>query len=485
MNSTRRDFLVSTGTALGAAAATAACSTVRRDKRPNVVFVLADDQRWDCLGCAGHPFLKTPNLDRLAHEGVRFANAFSTTSLCSPARASYLSGLYAHRHGVMNNSTDYPADLPSYPRQLQAAGYETAYIGKFHMGEQFDDPRPGFDFWASHKGQGAYYDTEFNINGKRQTMNGYYSHRVTELAIDWLKKPKRKPFMLTVGHKAPHMLCTPEPKYEHTFDQMPLQRPATAEDTGNGKPEWIKERVPTWHGIEGPLYGSKDYTDFARRYLGTIQSVDDSMGEIYETLRATGELDNTVLFFAADHGFMLGEHGCVDKRAMYEESIRVPHLVRYPELIRASGVLPQMVLNIDFAPSILDICGAAPLPVAHGKSWKPLLKNPGAQGRKSWHYEYNYEKEFPYTPNVRGVRTDEWKYVRSPNGDDQPDKYRAELYNLKADPGETKNLVDAEPERVRQLQAELTKLQQQTGAVPEHMPVNPEMKMALPEQTIR
>jgi N-acetylglucosamine-6-sulfatase len=396
-----------------------------------------------------------------------------------------LSGLYAHTHGVINNFTDYPKDLPSYPRQLQAAGYETAYIGKFHMGEQFDDARPGFDYWASHKGQGTYYDTEFNVNGKRDVLKGYYTHRVTELAVNWLKKPHQKPFMMVMGHKAPHMLCTPEPKYEHVFDQSPVPPPATSDDIANGKPEWIKERVPTWHGIKGPLYGSKDYPDFARRYLTTILSVDDSVGQIYETLRASGELDNTILMFGADHGFLLGEHGCVDKRAMYEESIRVPFLVRYPELIKQPAVMPQMVLNVDFAPSVLDVCGADPLPKVHGKSWKPLLGNPSAQGRTSWHYEYNYEKEFPYTPNVRGVRTDEWKYVHSPNGDDQPDKYRAELYNIRADPTETKNLIDSEPERVKQLQAELVRLQTETGAMPEHMPVNPEMKTMLPDQKIR
>ncbi|MDE3195838.1 MAG: sulfatase-like hydrolase/transferase, partial [Acidobacteriota bacterium] len=300
-----------------------------------------------------------------------------------------------------------------------------------------------------------------------------------------LKKPRQRPFLLAMGHKAPHMLCVPEPKYEHSFDQAPLKPPPTAGDTGDGKPLWVKERVKTWHGIEGPLYGSKDYTDFARRYLGSIQSVDDSIGQIYDTLKSIGELDNTVIAFAADHGFLLGEHGCVDKRAMYEESIRVPLVVRYPGLITQPAVLPQMVLNVDFAPSLLDICGAAPLPKVHGKSWKPLLTNPSAPGRASWHYEYNYEKEFPYTPNVRGVRTDDWKYVHSPNGDNQPDQYKAELYDLKADPAETKNLIDAEPERVRQLQAELSMLREQTGGVPDHMPVNPEMKMALPEEKIR
>jgi N-acetylglucosamine-6-sulfatase len=477
----RRTFL---GGAMAAAAASVSCRA-RRDARPNVVFILTDDQRWDCMSCAGHPFLKTPHIDRIAHEGARFSNAFCTTSLCSPSRASFLSGLYAHAHGVSNNFTDYPVDLPSYPRALQTAGYETAYIGKWHMGEQSDDQRPGFDYWASHKGQGTYNDTTFNINGRRQLLQGYYTHRITELAVDWLKRPRQKPFLLVMGHKAPHGIWIPEPKYEHTYDNVTINRPATANDTGNGKPSWVKERVPTWHGIDGPLYGTKDYTKFMRTYLETILSVDDSVGEVWETLRAAGELDNTVLLFATDNGFMIGEHGAIDKRCMYEESIRIPLLARYPALIRNPAVIPQMVLNVDFAPSVLDICGVAPPPRVHGRSWKPLVQGKTAGWRTSCYYEYNYEKEFPYTPNVRGVRTDEWKYVHYPSGERDKDQYAAELYNLKDDPLETRNLAAATPAKVAVLQNELKRLQQETGALPDQMPVNPEMKMELPAQNIR
>jgi N-acetylglucosamine-6-sulfatase len=477
----RRTFLSS---AMAAGVAAVSCRRARRDARPNVLLILTDDQRWDCMSCAGHPILKTPHMDRIAAEGVRFANAFCTTSLCSPSRASFLSGLYAHSHGVSNNFTDYPVSLPSYPRALQAAGYETAYIGKWHMGEQSDERRPGFDYWASHKGQGTYNDTTFNINGQRQMLKGYYTHRITELAVDWLKRPHQKPFLMVMGHKAPHGIWIPEPKYQHTYDQTPIERPPTANDTGNGKPSWVKERVPTWHGIDGPLYGAKDYGRFMRTYLETILSVDDSVGEVWETLRALGELDNTVLLFATDNGFMIGEHGAIDKRCMYEESIRIPLLARYPALIRNPAVISQMVLNIDFAPSVLDICGVTPLPKVHGRSWKPLIQGTEAEWRKSWHYEYNYEKEFPYTPNVRGVRTDEWKYVHYPNGEGQKDTYSAELYNLKEDPLETHNLI-ANASKVAEMAGELQRLLEQTGALPDQMPVNPEMKMELPAQNIR
>jgi len=483
----RRDFLKTA--AAGAASFAFGPAVARAERRPNVVFILTDDQRWDAMSCAGHPFLKTPNMDRIAREGVRFANMFVTTSLCSPSRASYLSGLYAHSHKVINNFTDYPVNLPGYHIRLHVAGYETAYIGKWHMGEQSDEERLGFHYWASHKGQGTYFDNIFNINGKREMLKGYYTHRVTELALDWLKRgrARRRPFLLIVGHKAPHCPFEPEPEYERVFDEVKIQKPVTANDTGEGKPEWVRQRVPTWHGIDGPLFGAKDYGKFLRTYLATILSVDDSLGEIHSALRVAGELDNTLLLYGSDNGFMLGEHGAVDKRTMYEESIRVPLLVRYPELIRQPRVVEEMVLNVDVAPSILDFCGIEPLRKTHGMSWKDLARGKTLPWRKAWLYEYNYEKEFPYTPNVRGVRTDDWKHIHYPNGDDQPDRYKAELYNLKDDPLETKNLIDAPDtsEKLGELQAELRRLQEATNALPDSMPLNPEIRSELPQESIR
>lgn len=473
----RRTFIAS-----GAAALATAC---RRSPRPNVVVVLTDDQRWDCLSAAGHPFLKTPHLDRIGAEGVRFANAFATTSLCSPSRASMLSGLYAHTHGVLDNFTEFPSAIPSYPQRLKEAGYRTAYIGKWHMGEDNDAPRPGFDYWASHRGQGKYYDTEFNINGKRQVLEGYYTTRVTDLAVDWLKQA-RNPFLLVVGHKAPHGIWIPEKKYERIFDQVEIRKPATAAGSPD-KPEWMRLRIPTWHGIDGPLYGTNDYATFVRTYHATICSVDDSVGEIYETLRASGELDNTLFVFASDNGFLLGEHGAIDKRVMYEESIRIPMLVRYPELIPEPRVVREMVLNVDLAPTIVDISNVAPLGRVHGRSWKNLVRGDAAGWRRSWYYEYNYEKEFPYTPNVRGVRTEEWKYMHSPTAPGKPDSGKAELYHLAEDPHETRNRIDdpAAQTTLAELRAELLRLQRETGALPDRMPENPVIGMELPEESIR
>lgn len=469
---------------LGLLFATADRSIAADGSKPNVLVILTDDQRWDCMSCAGHPFLKTPNMDRLAKEGVRFRNAFVTTSLCSPSRATLLSGLYAHTHRVNDNFTEFPNDLPSYPRRLHDAGYQTAYIGKYHMGENNDEKRPGFDFWMSHKGQGNYFDSTFNIDGKRQMLKGYYTQIVTDHAVNWLKQPRKQPFLLVLGHKAPHGgPIVPEPKYEKAFDAVTTKKPANADSFADGKPEWLKQSVPTWHGIGGPLYGLKDYDKFVRSYCATLLSVDDSVGRLYAALQETGQLDNTLIIYTADNGFALGEHGRVDKRTMYEESLRVPLLVRYPKLAAKPHVVDEMVLSIDLAPSIIDICGAKPLEKVHGVSWKKLLTGDASDKRKSFLYEYNYEKEFPYTPNVRGVRTEEWKFIHYPHGNGKPDRYKAELYDLKNDPLEMKNLID-DPKhavKLKELQAELARLQKETGALPDRMPLDGGIKNVMPK----
>jgi len=367
------------------------------------------------------------------------------------------------------------------------------------MGEEDDSPRPGFDYWVSHRGQGKYYDTEFNINGTRKLVRGYYTHVVTRMAVQWLRQRRGdRPFLLILGHKAPHTPFTPEAKYRHIYDRVRIRYPQTAfalED----KPEWIRQRLVTWHGIYGPIFGFRkefpdtspegvrEFAQFVRAYTATIKSVDDSVGRIYRALQAGGQLDNTLLIFAGDNGFFLGEHGMTDKRTMHEPSIRVPLLVRYPKRIRPGTVIRPQVLNIDLAPSILDICGAPPFRRAHGRSWKRLLEGDTRGWRTSWYYEYNYEKQFPYTPNVRGVRTERWKYIHYPRGDGSPDRHLAELYDLREDPGETKNLID-DPryrEKVEQLKAELEKLMREADGLPDKMPIDEGIRTELPEPSIR
>lgn len=470
---------------IAAGAALAGCGSAGKGasgERPDVVVVFTDDQRWDAMSCAGHPFLRTPNLDRLAREGVRFANAFCTTSLCSPSRATMLSGLYAHAHRVFDNFTDYPASLPGYPRRLQESGYATAYVGKWHMGEDRDDSRPGFDHWVSHKGQGNYFDTAFNVDGKREVLRGYYTERVTDKAVEWIRRPHDRPYLLILGHKAPHGPFFPEARHEKAFDAVEIRRPAAALE---GKPEWVRQRVTTFHGIDGPIYkacGFSGFEEFVRKYYGTLLSVDESVGRLLRALEETGRLDRTLVIFTTDNGYLLGEHGAVDKRAMWEESIRVPLLVRYPPLFPAGRVVEEMALHLDLAPSILDVCGARPLEGIHGRSWKRLAAGEKVPWRTSWLYAYNYERQFPYTPNVRGVRTDRWKYVRYPHGDGGPDRWKAELYDLREDPRETRNRVDdpAAAGTLAELRAELDRLLRETGALPDRMPLDEGIQQTLP-----
>ena len=478
------------------------CQREKKDAgRPNVVIILTDDQRWDALSVAGNPSLQTPHIDRLAKEGVYFKNYFCTTSLCSPSRASILSGKYAHSHGVIDNFTEYPAGLPSFPGVLQSIGYETAYIGKWHMGEGNDKPRPGFDYFVTHKGQGKYFDTEFNINGQgAKVVKGYYTTVVSRMANDWLKKDRSKPFLLILGHKAPHSYYTPEPRYAGAFDSVSIAYPQNAFALSD-KPEWIAQRRNTWHGIYGPLFewrdsfpdsspaAVKDFEAMIRAYWATILSVDDSVGDIYRTLADMGELENTIFVFTSDNGLLNGEHGMVDKRTMHEPSIRIPLLVRFPGLtpVDKPVVVEKQVLTLDIAPSILDLCGAPPLKDIHGQSFKALVQGDTSNWRKSWFYEYNYEKQFPYTPNVRGIRTDKWKYIHYPSGDGGPDKHLAELYHLAADPAENHNLIN-HPDyagKVGELKAQLAQLLQKTGADPDQMPVDEGIKTALPEKSIR
>lgn len=471
-------------------------------ERPNVLFILCDDLRPDALGCYGSKHVRTPNIDRLAQEGVRFANTFCTTSLCSPSRASILSGLYAHTHGVTNNFTEYPATMPSFPSVLHDAGYATAYFGKYHMGEENDEPRPGFDTFVTHKGQGKYFDTEWNLNGKkREVIKGYYTNVVTDLAMDWLKQQSAgKPWCAFIGHKAPHSFYTPEPKYEHTFDDVRVPYPATAFQLDD-KPAWIKQRLHTWHGIYGPLFewrkkfpddrpeAVKDFENMVHGYWGTVLSVDDSVARMRQWLEETRQLDNTIIVFMGDNGLLEGEHGMVDKRTAHEPSLRIPMIVRYPKLAKEAMLIPQQVLTVDVAPSMLELCGASALPNSHGQSWVKLVQGGDSSWRTSWFYHYNYEKQFPYTPNVRAIRTDGWKYIHYPNGDGSPDKHLAELYDLKNDPGETKNLI-AKPElasKVTELQAELAELMLATGLddKTDKMPIDEGVKSALPDAKIR
>jgi N-acetylglucosamine-6-sulfatase len=355
---------------------------------------------------------------------------------------------------------------------------------------------------VTHKGQGNYYDTEFNFNGgTREMRKGYYTTAVTDIALEWLGRDHAgKPWMLILGQKATHSPYTPEPKFEHAFDNVPVKYPANA-FTLDDKPGWIKERLNTWHGIYGPLFGVrksfpdarpeavKDFERMVHAYWAALLSVDESVGRLRAWLEQARQLDNTVVVFVGDNGLLEGEHGMVDKRTMHEPSIRIPMAVRYPGLAAAPKVVDDQVLTVDMAPSLLELAGAPALQDIDGRSWVRLVKSGDPDWRKSWFYYYNYEKEFPYTPNVRGVRTADWKYIHYPHGDGGPDRHMAELYDLKNDPGEDRNLI-SDPSRagvLSDLKAELVRLMAATKltADSDRMPIDAGIKKELPDQKLR
>jgi len=404
----------------------------------NIVFILTDDQRYDALGVL-NPYFTTPHLDALAQNGILFENAFVTTALCSPSRASILSGQWAHRHGVLDNVTALDPATPTFPLALQEAGYETAFIGKWHMGGESDAPRPGFDHWVSFRGQGIYINQPFNVNGEYVQTQGHNADRVTDFAVEFLRREHAKPFMLYVSHKAVHADFIPAERHAESYNGRDYPFPDSMADTEEnyaGKPAWVRAQRNTWHGVDGLYNNTIDLGDFARRYAETLGAVDDSVGRIVATLDELGLLKSTLIVFSSDNGFQFGEHGLIDKRTMYEASIRVPMIAHCPDLFLGNQRRAQMVINTDLCPTFLEAAGVAIPESVQGKSFYPVLLNPDAPGRDAFVYTYFWERMFPQTPTVIGIRTQRYKFMRFHG---IFDKY--ELYDLQTDPHEMHNLL--------------------------------------------
>ena len=416
---------------------------------PNIILILVDDQRYDELGSI-NPILDTPNLDALAERGVFFENAIVTTSLCSPSRATILTGQYMHNHGVVDNNTPLKPGITTFPELLQAAGYRTALIGKWHMGGLSDEPRPGFDHWVSFAGQGTYLPTDrfgnvtlLNINGERVPQRGYITDELTDYAIEWLDaSPDAGPWFLYLSHKAVHSNFTPAERHRNQYADVTLDLPASAElDKNNpGRPLWVRNQRNSFHGIEFPYHDpGTDLLAIQRNYHRTMSAVDDSVGRILDWLDGNGEADNTVVIYTSDNGFYFGEHGLIDKRSAYEESIRVPMIVT------ASGRFPQgktvsaQVANLDIAPTILDLAGASLPEQFEGRSFRGLAEGSTdpADWREAMLYEYFWEFNFPHTPTTFAVRTNDFKLIQY-HGIWDTD----ELYDMRADPREMNNLIE-------------------------------------------
>ncbi|NND68675.1 MAG: sulfatase [Halioglobus sp.] len=387
-------------------------------QKPNIILLLVDDLRWDELGYSGSP-APTPNIDSFAQRGARFDNAYVTSSLCSPSRASFLTGTYAHTHGVVGNLADLdPVRTPTIAALLREHGYRTAMIGKWHMGVD-GRPRPGFDVWYSMAGQGTYADPVFNDNGRRVKVEGYNTDIITARAIEFMQE-NDQPFYLHLSYKSVHQPLQPAPRHENTLSRE------------------------TFRGL---ARGNADIDKDSVRALRaeTLRAVDDSVGAIMSHLEAAGKQGETVVVFTSDNGYLLGEHGRGDKRLFYEESIRVPWLVHYPALITPGTVRSEAVLNVDFLPSMLDIAGVEVPPHVQGRSFVPLFTGADAGWRTHWVYEYFNEAEFMHLPTHLAVVDGRYKYVTFPEGPGLFHHFTGEdlLYDLQQDPYELHNIASA------------------------------------------
>jgi N-acetylglucosamine-6-sulfatase len=410
-----------------------ACSQAIGADRPNIIFILTDDPRWDAVGCMGHPFIKTPNLDRIAREGARFTNYFVTIPLCSPSRACILTGRYAHEHGIINNqarNNEASFKLPTVAASLQQAGYETAFIGKWHMGDD-PRPRPGWDHWIGMPGHGVYFDCPLNQDGKDIQPKGYLTDVLNDFAIDFIRQAHSKPYLLYLGEKAWHDPALPAPRHKDLYAGQQITRAPSVNDDLSSKPA-LRQRRDLLKEGERPPSDEKILNQ-----LRTLAAVDESVGQIFKTLEQAGHLDRTVLIYTSDNGYFWGEHQLGDKRAAYDEALRVPMLIRYPPLIKPGTVIGQLTLNIDIAPTFLAVAGA-PVPAAYqGNAWLPLFRDESPPWRTDFLAEYFFEDNHPCIPTWQAVRSGEWKLIHYPDL-----KGCDELYDLKSDPYEMKNLID-------------------------------------------
>lgn len=422
--------------------------------RPNIIFIMTDDQRQDAMSAYGNAILKTPHMDSIGAGGMRVTEFFVTNSLCEPSRASFLTGLYSHTHGVLTNGggpdfADHPglrSEQKTFVHLLRDAGYHTAIVGKWHL----SSTPTGFDEWVVFPGQGQYYDPVMIANGARVKMRGHADDVTGDQALEFLRtRPKDKPFCLLYQFKSPHRSWMPAERYAHVFDDVMIPVPRTFEDRLAGRPEALRRAemaiadMPDFaeRGVLPSLPREerkrRNLEELVKNYYRVLLSVDENVGRVLHQLEADGLTQDTIVVYTSDNGFFLGEHGLFDKRLMYEPSIRVPMLVKYPARIPAGRVdNTHMSLNIDVAPTLLDLAGLEVPRWMQGKSMVPILTGAPASWRDAFLYEYY---EFPAehcAGKNRGVRTSRWKLIHFW---EQPEEW--ELYDLRNDPDETQNLA--------------------------------------------
>jgi arylsulfatase A-like enzyme len=482
MNYTRRQFT-------GAVAASMAARGLRAaGAPPNILYIMADDHAAHAISAYGSRINRTPNIDRIGSGGVRFTNCFCTNSICTPSRAAILTGEYSHKNGVYTLNDKLDPNRNHVAKELQRAGYQTAMIGKWHLAT---DPT-GFDYWNILPGQGVYYDPTFIHDGQRSKRAGYCTDLIADYSLDWLKRrDKTKPFFLMCHHKAPHRPWQPAPKYQDLFKDRDIPEPDNLFDHYEGKARSVaattmrvgesmtktdvKTDIPT--DLHGDALRKWAYQLYIKDYLRCIQSVDDNVGRLLDYLDSDGVAGNTIVIYTSDQGFFLGDHGWFDKRLMYEESLRMPFLMRYPAGIKAGSVNRDMALNIDFAPTFLDYAAVKAPAETQGRSFRPCVEGHTPKDwRKAMYYRYwMHNDNDHHVPGNYGIRTDRWKliyYYGKPlgmSGAHPPDTTPEwELYDMRSDPREMRNLY-GDPKHqgvVRELKAELDRLQREAGDAP-------------------
>lgn len=461
--------------------------------RPNVVMIVADDHAPAAIGAYGSALNRTPNLDALAHQGMKLDRCFCTNAICTPARASILTGRYSHRTGIktLGDTIDHDRE-PTLGMWLREAGYQTAMIGKWHLGHGGNSDPRGFDYWNVLPGQGSYTDPETIEMGRRRRHRGYVTDRLTDFALSWLQRREAaRPFFLYLGHKAPHDNFEPHPRHRDQYTD-PLPEPLTLRDDHRDRgaaAAMSTARVDTMHqrghlpqeppgALEREERLSWNYQTFIQNYLRCVAAVDENVGRILSYLDRNGLRENTLVIYTSDHGFFLGDHGWYDKRFMYEEAIRIPFLMRYPKAIAPGLTLSQMILNVDFAPTLLEWVGLAPPDGMDGRSFAELAQGGEVNDwRTSMYYRYWMHLAHFNIPAHYGVRTERHKLIHyygkalgAAGAIDRMTEPHWELFDLEQDPRELHNRYGqpAFQETQRRLLAELDGWQRALGDVPEH-----------------
>ena len=439
--------------------------------QPNILFIMSDDHAAHAMSCYGSKINETPNLDRIAEGGMRFNNCFCTNSICTPSRAAILTGTYNHINKVTTLDTHMDNRLETFPKLLQEEGYQTAIYGKWHLGQGPDHCPTGFDDWAVLPGQGYYHNPEFIfkddavLGGRRETVQGYVTDLITDFSLDWLKnRDEDKPFCLMYHHKAPHREWEPDEKHAHMYLNEDIPEPETLYDDYSNRAkaaEAAEMRVGVHmrksdikaeinHDLPEMELRKWAYQRYIKDYLRVVASIDDNVGRVLDYLDEQGLTDNTLIIYTSDQGFFLGDHGWYDKRFMYEESLRMPFILKFPKEVEAGTVNEDMILNVDFAPLFLELAGVPVPDYMQGHSIRPLLQqNTPDDWRDAMYYRYWMHRTHHNVYAHYGIRTERYKLIYyyadamgttgSIKGSFEPEW---ELFDLEKDPYELNSVYN-------------------------------------------